>query len=250
MRARAGFPGTDGDVALETAVAAGRLLLDLRRRCPAGASLGAHGDAISHRFVTSHLARLRPGDPVVSEQDSTHRPPTDRFWLVDPLDGTREYEEPGRDDWAVHVALIEHGVARIGAIAVPARGLALGSREPPPMPPVAHTPWRILVSRTRPPAFAETLATALGATLVPLGSAGAKAAMVALGEAEAYVHDGGQREWDSAAPVAVAAAAGLHVSHLDASSVRYGNRGYTIPDLLICHPSCASALLAPFAPVR
>jgi 3'(2'), 5'-bisphosphate nucleotidase len=165
-------------------------------------------------------------------------------WIVDPLDGTREYGEVPRTDWAVHVALVVDGRPVAGAVALPARGLTLATRPPPPPPPAWHGPPRVVVSRSRPPAEARRMAEALGGELVPCGSAGAKAMAVVLGEAEAYPHSGGQYEWDSAAPVAVAAAAGLHVSRLDGSPLEYNRPDPYLPDLLICRPELAEAVIA------
>jgi 3'(2'), 5'-bisphosphate nucleotidase len=170
----------------------------------------------------------------------------DRVWIVDPLDGTREFGEPGRTDWAVHVALWERGTLTAGAVALPAQGQVLATAEPPsrPAPPVPPGgQLRLLVSRTRPPEFMPRLAGLVAGTLVPLGSAGAKAAAVIRGEADAYVHGGGQYEWDSAAPAAVARAAGLHASRLDGSPLKYNQRNPVLPDILICPAALAGTLL-------
>ena len=203
---------------------------------------------------------------MLSEEgrDNPARLAADRVWIVDPLDGTREFGEPGRTDWAVHVALWERGELTAGAVALPAQGRVLSTAEPPrqpsprsqphapvpshaPAPPQAPSaaagPLRIVVSRTRAPAFTARLAGNIGATLVPIGSAGAKAAAVILGEADAYVHDGGQYEWDSAAPVAVARAAGLHASRLDGENLRYNEPEPWLPDILICPAGKAGMLV-------
>ena len=169
-----------------------------------------------------------------------------RVWIVDPLDGTREFGEPPRTDWAVHVALVIGGEPVAGAVALPARGLVLSTASPPRLPPGVERP-RVVVSRTRPPASAQQLVNALDAELVPMGSAGAKAMAVVLGDADIYAHSGGQYEWDSAAPVAVAASAGLHVSRLDGSPLRYNQRDAWLPDLLICRPELAQPVLAALA---
>ena len=205
---------------------AGDLLLALRERGGDPASLRADGDRLSHEFLAAELARLRPGDAVLSEEgkDDRARLSADRVWIVDPLDGTREFGEAGRTDWAVHVALWQAGDLIAGAVALPAQGKrVLTTAEPParPQPPGGGQPLRLLVSRSRPPEFVQLMADKLGAELVPLGSAGAKAAAVICGEADAYVHAGGQYEWDSAAPVAVARAAGLHASRIDGSKLAY-----------------------------
>jgi 3'(2'), 5'-bisphosphate nucleotidase len=183
---------------------------------------------------------------VLSEEapDDPRRLRAERAWIVDPLDGTREFGESERTDWAVHVALVEHGELAAGAVALPARRLTLSSDPaPPPAPPVERTP-RIVVSRSRPPVEAELVAERLRATLVPMGSAGAKAMAVVTGEADLYLHAGGQHVWDSAAPVAVAAAAGLHASRVDGSPLAYNAESTWLPDLLICRPELAPAVLA------
>jgi len=163
------------------------------------------------------------------------------LWIIDPLDGSREYSE-FREDWAVHVALSVNGSAVVGAVALPAIGTVLTTLDPP-VPREAQIPPRIVASRSRPPAFTKALATKLGATTLPMGSAGAKIATVIRGEAEIYVHAGGQYEWDSAAPVAVALASGIHASRIDGSSIRYGLVDPWLPDLLVCHPLLADATL-------
>ena len=166
----------------------------------------------------------------------------ERVWIVDPVDGTREYGE-GRTDWAVHVALAIDGVAQVGAVALPALDLVLRSDQPAPLAASANPP-RMVVSRTRPPAAALAVAEAIGATLVPMGSSGAKAMAVVRGEAEIYLHTGGQYEWDNAAPVAVAQAYGLHCSRVDGSPMMYNREDPYLPDLLICRPEYAERALA------
>jgi 3'(2'), 5'-bisphosphate nucleotidase len=182
---------------------------------------------------------------VLSEEgaDDRRRLSADRVWIVDPLDGTREYSEVERDDWAVHVALWERGALVAGAVALPARGLTLGTDAPPALPPAPGAPLRIAVSRSRPPALVSGLVAALGARLVPMGSAGVKVSAVALGQVDAYVHAGGQYEWDSAAPVAVALSAGVHASRIDGSPLRYNTPDPLLPDLLVCRPEHADHLI-------
>jgi 3'(2'), 5'-bisphosphate nucleotidase len=182
---------------------------------------------------------------VLSEEapDDRRRIGAERAWIVDPLDGTREFGEPERTDWAVHVALVEHGELSAGAVALPARGLTLTSDPaPPPAPPVERPP-RIVVSRSRPPVEAGLVAERLGGTLVPMGSAGAKAMAVVTGEADLYLHAGGQHVWDSAAPVVVAAAGGLHTSRVEGSPLAYDAESTWLPDLLICRAELAPAVL-------
>jgi 3'(2'), 5'-bisphosphate nucleotidase len=207
--------------------------------------LRSEGDRLSHEFICTAIAEAHPDDAILSEEgvDDLARLDHLRVCIVDPLDGTREYGEAGRDDWAVHVALVIDGNAVAGAVALPVRRLTLCSDPPPPPPSRSGVEPRLLVSRTRPPAIARMVAEALGATCVAMGSAGAKAMSVVLGEADVYLHAGGQYEWDSAAPVAVAAAAGLHVSRLDGSSLRYNCPDAWLPDLLICRREFASAVL-------
>jgi 3'(2'), 5'-bisphosphate nucleotidase len=240
----------DHALAARLATDAGRLLVDLRDKLSeegiAGKPLGREGDARAHELLVGRLAELRPGDAVLSEEGLADpaRLRADRVWIVDPLDGTREYGEVPRTDWAVHVALVIGGVAAAGAVALPGRDLTLASDPPPPLPPVWDGAPRVVVSRSRPPAEATRVAEALGGELVPLGSAGAKAMAVVLGEAEVYAHSGGQYEWDSAAPVAVAAATGLHVSRLDGSPLVYNRPDPYLPDLLVCRPELAERVIA------
>lgn len=238
---------SDHALAAHLATEAGRLLLDVRSEladAPA-AQRKAEGDRRSHEFLMAELARARPGDAVLSEEgaDDPARLTAQRVWIVDPLDGTREFSEPDRDDWAVHVALWSDGELIAGAVALPAQGVTLATPAVPAPPEPPDTP-RILVSRTRPPAVAQQVADRLHGTLVEMGSAGAKVAAVVQGRAEVYVHAGGQYEWDSAAPVAVARAAGLHTSRIDGTPLRYNHADPLLPDLLVCRPQYADAVLA------
>ena len=146
---------------------------------------------------------------------------------------------------AVHVALWEDGDLTAGAVALPAQGMVLSTAEPPPGPPPDAAPpeIRIVVSRSRPPGFVRNISDLLSAELVPLGSAGAKVAAVICGEVDAYVHGGGFYEWDTAAPVAVARAAGLHASRIDGSALEYNQPDLLMPDILVCRPALAGILL-------
>ena len=230
---------TDAELAATLAEEAGRLLLGLRAgEGPGGAVLGRRADREANDFILARLRQWRPDDAILSEESPDHhwRLQSARVWIVDPLDGTREYGE-GRDDWAVHVALAVNGEPAVGAVALPARGLLLRSDDCPPPPPSKRERPRMLVSRTRPPPTAIDLAVALGAELVELGSAGAKAAMVVTGEADLYFHAGGQHEWDNCAPAAVALAAGLHASRTDGSPLRYNQPDTLVPDLVIASPA-------------
>jgi 3'(2'), 5'-bisphosphate nucleotidase len=240
----------DHSLAAELATNAGRLLVDLRARLAADGvdpkALGREGDAEAHQLLMAGLAEARPGDAVLSEEGLADpaRLTAERVWIVDPLDGTREYSEVPRTDWAVHVALVVAGEPVAGAVALPARDLTLATDPPPPPPPAWEGPPRVLVSRSRPPVHAARVAEALGGELVPLGSAGAKAMAIVLGEADVYAHSGGQYEWDSAAPVAVAHAAGLHVSRLDGTPLVYNRPDPYLPDLLICRSDLAERVIA------
>jgi 3'(2'), 5'-bisphosphate nucleotidase len=183
---------------------------------------------------------------VLSEEgaDDLSRLSARRVWIVDPLDGTREFGEPGRTDWAVHVALWQDGDLAAGAVALPAQDSVLSTAKPLPVRPERSGPLRVLVSRSRPPEFVAPMVDDLGAVTLPMGSAGAKAAAVITGAADAYVHAGGQYEWDSAAPVAVARAAGLHASRIDGSELVYNRADPSVPDILICPIEFAAKLLS------
>jgi 3'(2'), 5'-bisphosphate nucleotidase len=242
---------TDDEDAARYAAAAGELLVALRADGDAGATwgwaLGDAGDESANRCLLELLARDHPEDVVLSEESADDRRRLDagRVWIVDPLDGTREFTERGRRDWAVHVALWERGVGvRVGAVALPADGTVVSTATPPVVPERGARPLRVVVSRTRPPLVARRVAEAVGAELVSMGSAGAKTMAVVLGEVDAYVHAGGQYEWDSAAPTAVARAAGLHASRLDGSPLVYNQPEPWLPDLVVCRPELAEPILA------
>ncbi|HEY3725067.1 MAG TPA: 3'(2'),5'-bisphosphate nucleotidase CysQ [Acidimicrobiia bacterium] len=235
----------DHQLAARVAQDAGRLLLALRETSDDGATLRREGDARANVLILEALRAARPDDPVLSEEsaDDLGRLESSRAWIVDPLDGTREFGEKDRDDWAVHVALAIDGVAAIGAVALPARDMILSTEPAPKVPPPSSGPARLVVSRTRPPAVTGAIQAALDAVLVPMGSAGAKAMAIVLGDADVYAHAGGQYQWDSAAPVAVARAAGLHTSRLDGSPLVYNERDPYLPDLLICRPELAAQVI-------
>ena len=240
----------DAELARALAAEAGRLLLDIRGRGATGADLKAAGDRGAHELLIDRLRAARPGDVVLSEEAAApqERLTARRVWIVDPLDGTREFSEPPRADWAVHVALWEDGDLVAGAIALPAEGVTYATDAPPAVPArPAGAAVRLAVSRSRPPAFVPPLVERLGAELVPMGSAGVKCASVWRGEADAYVHAGGQYEWDSAAPVAVARAAGLHTSRVDGSALEYNRPDPLLPDLVVCRPELAEDVLAAIA---
>jgi len=243
----------DHALASRLATDAGTLLLSVRERISRGECTPAEakdaGDRESHEMLTTALAAARPDDAVLSEEgdDDAARLEADRVWIIDPLDGTREFGEPPRSDWAVHVALVIDHVVAASAVALPGAGLTLCTDPAPPALRPAPPKPRVIVSRTRPPALARAVANLLGADLVEMGSAGAKVTAVVRGEAEIYVHAGGQYEWDSAAPVGVALAAGCHASRLDGSPLRYNQPDPWLPDLVVCRAELAPAVLAAIA---
>jgi 3'(2'), 5'-bisphosphate nucleotidase len=235
----------DHELAAFLAKDAGKILLDLQKwwdRDPS--ELGKAGDAQANAYLVHALRDVRPSDGLLSEEekDDPARLSKSRVWIIDPVDGTREYGE-GRADWAVHVALAIDGVPLIGAVALPGLGLVLRTDQPQPVPPTPEK-LRMVVSRTRPAAEALSVAKALCAELIPMGSAGAKAMAVVRGEADIYLHTGGQYEWDSCAPAAVAAAHGLHISRIDGSPLVYNQANVYMPDLLICRKEYAVQVLA------
>ena len=242
----------DADLAAGLAEVAGRLLLIVRDTgYVTGKALGKAGDATANQFLVHALLHQRPDDGLLSEEskDTEERLAKSRVWIVDPVDGTREYGE-ARADWAVHVGLAIDGVAVLGAVALPGaeggRGAVYRSDAPVAMPPAPER-LRMVVSRTRPAAEAVAVAQVLGAELVPMGSAGAKAMAIIRGEADIYLHSGGQYEWDSCAPVAVALAHGLHCSRIDGSPLVYNQADTYLPDLLICRREHAARVLAEVA---
>lgn len=242
----------DAALAAHLAGVAGDILIAVREAGMFEAQqLGKAGDATANEFLCHAVHAQRPADGLLSEErkDSPARLGQSRVWIVDPVDGTREYGE-ARSDWAVHVGLAIDGVATVGAVALPGfgGGTVLRTDQPRPLPPVADVP-RMVVSRTRPAAEAVAVAKAIGAELVPMGSAGAKAMAIVLGQAEIYLHTGGQYEWDSCAPVAVAKAHGLHCSRLDGSEPIYNQADTYMPDILICRPEYTDRVFAALAKV-
>lgn len=234
---------TDGNLAARLASEAGEILLSLQQNSGLeGKALGKAGDEQANAFLIRELKYARPDDAILSEEeaDSTARLGFERVWIIDPLDGTREYSE-GRDDWAVHVAVAIAGRPVIGAVALPGLGITLTSENPLPLK-APNVPLKMLVSRTRPAAEAVAVAQEMGAELLPMGSAGAKAMAVVRGEADIYLHTGGQYEWDNCAPAAVAIAAGLHVSRVDGTPLIYNQANTYLPDLLICRSELAATV--------
>jgi len=243
----------DHEFAAWAATVAGDLLLRVRDEGLEGKELKDAGDLASHDLLTGLMAKHRPGDSVLSEEGPEEgadksRLRASRVWIIDPVDGTREFSEPPRDDWAVHVALWQDGELVAGAVAQPGLGETFHTGAPPVVP-ARRTEQllgrpRIVASRTRPPAFVQALVEHLGGELVPMGSAGAKVISVVRDVSDAYVHAGGQYEWDSAAPVAVARAAGLHTSRVDGSPLVYNQDDVLLPDLVVCRPELAESILA------
>ncbi|MYL96999.1 3'(2'),5'-bisphosphate nucleotidase CysQ [Novosphingobium sp. FGD1] len=235
---------TDGDLAARLADEAGRILLQVRSSgLFSGKSLGKAGDQTANQFLCHALREQRPLDGLLSEEekDSPARLGKERVWIVDPVDGTREYGEE-RADWAVHVGLAVEGVPVLGAVALPGLGEVLRSDQPRAIP-SAPDILRMVVSRTRPAREATGVAEIIGAQLVPMGSAGAKAMAILRGEADIYLHSGGQYEWDSCAPAAVALGWGLHVSRIDGTPLEYNQADVYMPDLLICRKEHAEMVL-------
>lgn len=244
---------SDAALAARLATGAGLLLVELRARLHAeGApdwSVMDAGDAAAQRYLAAELHAARPEDAVLSEEgaEDPRRFTHDRAWIIDPLDGTREYGEPGRSDWAVHVAVWDQGSLTAGAVALPDIGLTLATDPPPERPDVPRRRPLMVTSRSRVTPLTAVVAEAIGADVTPVGSAGAKAMAVVTGHADAYVHAGGMYQWDSAAPAAVALAAGLHVSRVDGSPIIYNERDPWLPDLVVCRPDLAEPILAAVA---
>ena len=237
----------DHEFSVFAAEAAGVRLLEVRQLGLEGKALKDAGDAAAQELLAGLLAEHRPGDHVLSEEarDDRSRLEADRVWIIDPLDGTREFSEPPRDDWAVHVALWERSAGDLtaGAVAQPALGETFDTGTPAEVPARTSSRPRIAVSRTRPPAFVQALAEEIDAELVPMGSAGVKVMSVVRDVADAYVHAGGQYQWDNAAPVVVARAAGLHCSRVDGSRLVYNEADTSLPDLVVCRPELAEQIL-------
>jgi 3'(2'), 5'-bisphosphate nucleotidase len=245
---------SDAELATRLARETGELLMELRERLLGEGASPWHlmdaGDAIAHRFIVDTLRRVRPNDVVLSEEgsDDVARLSAQRVWIVDPLDGTSEFGEGDRDDWAVHIALWDRSAGANGeliaaAVALPALDTTLSTFPPPPIPPRQDRTPLMVVSRSRTPAVAAAVASQLGYDGVRLGSAGAKTMAVVLGHVDIYLHAGGQYQWDSAAPIAVARAAGLHTSRIDGSPLLYNVRDTWLPDLLVCQPHLANDIL-------
>ena len=240
---------TDQQLASRIATQAGIMLVELRDEL---AIEGIHywdlkdeGDVAGHRYIMDALTQARPDDVILSEEaaDNRRRLSAERVWIIDPIDGTKEFAEPPRYDWAIHIALWEKGRLTVGSVALPTLGITFDADPAPIVPPSTRERPLLVTSRTRNPYCAVKVANALGCDVARLGSAGAKAMAVVMGEADIYVHDGGMYQWDSAAPSAVAAAAGLHVSRTDGSPLIYNEESLWLPDFLVCRPEFAEAAL-------
>ena len=245
---------SDQQVATRIATEVGVMLVELRNELVREGihywDLKDEGDIAAHRFLLAELKHARPDDVVLSEEaiDDRTRLMAERVWIIDPIDGTNEFAEPPRHDWAVHVALWERGRLSAASVALPALGVTFDCEPAPVVPPVTRERPVLVTSRSRNPYSAVVVANALGCDIGRLGSAGAKAMAVVMGEADIYVHDGGMYQWDSAAPAAVANAAGLHVSRIDGSALEYNQPSLWLPDLLICRPELAEGTLRALAP--
>jgi 3'(2'), 5'-bisphosphate nucleotidase len=243
-------PESDAELASRLATQTGHRLVQLRRHLvDSGAPswlLMDEGDASAHAFIAAELTSARPDDALLSEEgaDDPRRHSRDRVWIVDPLDGTREYGDPRRSDWAVHVALWSSGALTAGAVALPAMELTLTTDPAPAVPPYDRARPVVVTSRSRPSVVTAIAAEAIDAEVVTLGSAGAKAMAVVTGIADVYVHAGGMYQWDSAAPAAVATAAGLHVSRIDGTPIVYNEPDLWLPDFVVCRPEFAAPVLA------
>ena len=243
---------TDAELARAIATEAGILLQEIRARATCSErDLGDRGDREANELILQRLRAARPDDFILSEEshDDGARCSARRVWIIDPLDGTREYRE-GLDDWAVHIGLAIDGIPSVGAVAVPGCNRTFASDDAAPLPACAPRRPRMVVSRTRAPEIAVAVASAIGADLVPMGSAGAKAMAVVAGDADIYLHDGGQYEWDNCAPAAVALSAGLHASRIDGARLAYNCADPLLPDLLICRPEWAEPVLTAIAALR
>jgi len=236
---------TDHELAGRIAQEAGQMLVELRTDLMRQGfhywDLKDEGDYAGHRFIVDGIKQARPDDVILSEEaaDDRARLAADRVWIIDPIDGTNEFAEPARHDWAIHIALWEQGDLTTAAVALPALQLTFHVSPASVLPDRTRLRPRLVTSRSRNPYSAVVVAHALGCDVVRLGSAGAKAMAVVMGEADIYVHDGGMYQWDSAAPAAVARAAGLHVSRIDGSPLTYNEASLWLPDLLICRPELA-----------
>ncbi len=250
----------DRQLALDVSEKAAQNLLRIRRegflKGESGRALSDVGDRISEEIIRSMIESERPDDAILSEEQMTEdqrRFYAERVWIIDPLDGSREFGTEANADWAIHVALwnrsqsdtngFHEGKIALSVVTIPATGETYTSFWTQKRDYDIETPIRIVVSNTRAPEWLSDLGAYLNVTLLPRGSAGVKAMEVVAGRADAYVHSGGQYEWDSAAPVGVSLAAGLHASRLDGTPLRYNQPDPYLPDLVICKKTLAPLLL-------
>ena len=249
--------------AMEAARSAGKRGLGLREAGRwEGKTLADIGDQAADGFLQGFVRGRYPEDGLLSEEtaDSPERLGRERTWIVDPLDGTKEYSQ-GRADWAVHVALTVGGTCALAAVALPSEGRVLwgvalegqerggddgggtlvsGASESPSKP-------RVMVSRSHTPPWVETFAGSLGATLVPCGSAGFKVSRLLAGEGDIYVHKIGLKECDTCAPETVARALGWHVCRLRGEEHRYNRADPKNHELVVCRPTWRDRVLEAIA---
>ena len=245
---------TDQQLASRVATEAGAMLVELRDELVAEGihywDLKDEGDVAGHRYIMSALTSARPDDVILSEEaaDNRRRLSAERVWIIDPIDGTNEFAEHPRHDWAIHIALWEAGELTAASVALPTLGITFDASPAAVVPPSTRAKPLLVTSRSRNPYCAVMVANALGCDVARLGSAGAKAMAVVMGEADIYVHDGGMYQWDSAAPSAVAKAAGLHVSRIDGSPLEYNKESLWLPDFLVCRRELAEPALKALNP--
>ena len=245
---------TDQQLASRVATEAGAMLVELRDELVAEGihywDLKDEGDVAGHRYIMSALTAARPDDVILSEEaaDNRRRLSAERVWIIDPIDGTNEFAEHPRHDWAIHIALWESGEITAASVALPTLGITFDASPAAVVPPSTREKPLLVTSRSRNPYCAVMVANALGCDVARLGSAGAKAMAVVMGEADIYVHDGGMYQWDSAAPSAVAKAAGLHVSRIDGSPLKYNQESLWLPDFLVCRTEFAEPALSALNP--
>ena len=245
---------TDQQLASRVATEAGAMLVELRDDLVAEGihywDLKDEGDVAGHRYIMSALTVARPDDVILSEEaaDNRKRLSAERVWIIDPIDGTNEFAEHPRHDWAIHIALWESGELTAASVALPTLGITFDASPAAVVPPSTREKPLLVTSRSRNPYCAVMVANALGCDVARLGSAGAKAMAIVMGEADIYVHDGGMYQWDSAAPAAVAKAAGLHVSRIDGSELKYNQESLWLPDFLVCRIELAEPALKALNP--
>ena len=245
---------TDQQLASRVATEAGVMLVNLRDELVAEGihywDLKDEGDIAGHRYIMSALTVARPDDVILSEEaaDNRKRLNAERVWIIDPIDGTNEFAEHPRHDWAIHIALWESGELTAASVALPTLGITFDASPAAVVPPSTREKPLLVTSRSRNPYCAVMVANALGCDVARLGSAGAKAMAIVMGEADIYVHDGGMYQWDSAAPAAVAKAAGLHVSRIDGSPLKYNQESLWLPDFLVCRIELAEPALKALNP--